>query len=103
MAQVTGALSQPAPAPTTLAAPRSVRLRKTLGPYAFILPKLLIFAVFMLYPLIRAGVLTFEPHPVHVLAPHLAPPLILTPDEKLAAIEAAGMDVVIVERRANHS
>lgn len=60
MAQITGALSQPAPAPTTLAAPRSVRLRKTLGPYAFILPKLIIFSVFMLYPLIRAGVLTFQ-------------------------------------------
>lgn len=60
MAQATGALTQTQPAPETLTAPRSVRLKKSLGPYGFLLPKLLIFAVFMLYPLGRAVALTFQ-------------------------------------------
>lgn len=44
----------------------------------------------------RAGVVTFEPHPVRVLAPNLAPPLILRTDEKRAGLEAAGLDVCFV-------
>jgi ABC-type sugar transport system permease subunit len=60
VAQLTGVMTQTTPAPETLAAPRSVRIKKTLGPYAFILPKVLIFAVFMLYPLARAVALTFQ-------------------------------------------
>lgn len=43
----------------------------------------------------RAGVVTFEPHPVKVLAPRLAPPLILRPDEKVAGLAAAGVEVVV--------
>ncbi len=43
-----------------------------------------------------AGVVTFEPHPVRVLAEKLAPPLILRPDEKLAGLAAAGIDVTYV-------
>ena len=43
-----------------------------------------------------AGVVTFEPHPVKVLAPHLAPPLILRPDEKARALKAYGAEVVDV-------
>ena len=42
------------------------------------------------------GVVTFDRHPVCVLAPHLAPPLILRVDEKLAGLDAAGVDVVYV-------
>lgn len=60
MAHATGTLTQDAPAPETRHAPWSVRFKKTLGPYAFIVPKLLIFAVFMLYPLARAVALTFQ-------------------------------------------
>lgn len=45
----------------------------------------------------RAGVLTFEPHPSKVLAPHLAPPLILHTDEKLHELERAGLDATIVQ------
>jgi riboflavin kinase/FMN adenylyltransferase len=41
-----------------------------------------------------AGVVTFSPHPVRVLAPTLAPPLILRPDEKERGLSAAGFDVV---------
>lgn len=47
-------------------------------------------------PVGRAGVLTFEPHPVRVLAPHFAPPQILTLDEKIEGIGAFGIDVVVV-------
>lgn len=60
MTHATGVPVGPSATPETRTAPWSVRLRKTLGPYAFLLPKLLIFAVFMLYPLIRAGLLSFQ-------------------------------------------
>lgn len=46
---------------------------------------------------VKAAVLTFEPHPVRVLAPEFAPPLILTLEEKLQGIEAAGLDAVVVQ------
>jgi len=42
------------------------------------------------------GAVTFEPHPVRVLAPQLAPPLILRDDEKAAGIAALGLDVLFV-------
>lgn len=43
-------------------------------------------------------VLTFEPHPLAILAPH-KPPLRLMPlDEKLRCLELAGADVVVVAR-----
>lgn len=45
---------------------------------------------------VKAGVVTFDPHPVRVLAPHLAPPLLLRPDEKWAGMAAAGLDVAYV-------
>lgn len=41
-----------------------------------------------------AGVVTFAPHPVKVLAPSLAPPLILRNDEKEQGLRDAGLDVV---------
>jgi riboflavin kinase/FMN adenylyltransferase len=42
-------------------------------------------------------VLTFDPHPTQVLAPHVAPPLICTLARKLELLEAAGADAVVVE------
>jgi riboflavin kinase/FMN adenylyltransferase len=42
--------------------------------------------------------LTFEPHPASVLAPAFAPPRICTPARKLALLEAAGADEVVVQR-----
>jgi riboflavin kinase/FMN adenylyltransferase len=41
-----------------------------------------------------AGVVTFAPHPMRILAPRLAPPLILRPDEKEQGLREAGMDLV---------
>ncbi|UCD75398.1 MAG: hypothetical protein JSV91_00470, partial [Phycisphaerales bacterium] len=42
-------------------------------------------------------VYTFEPHPLRVLAPDKAPPLITTLKEKAEMIEAAGIDILICE------
>jgi riboflavin kinase/FMN adenylyltransferase len=42
------------------------------------------------------GVVTFDPHPVKVLASQLAPPLILRADEKEAGLKALGVDVLHV-------
>ncbi|MGE0464191.1 MAG: bifunctional riboflavin kinase/FAD synthetase [Vicinamibacterales bacterium] len=49
----------------------------------------------------RAGasvVLTFDPHPPRVLRPDKAPPLLMTLDQKLAALERAGVQGVAVVR-----
>lgn len=43
-------------------------------------------------------VLTFEPHPLKILAPDLAPRLILTRKDKLALLRRAGIDYVVVQR-----
>lgn len=45
-----------------------------------------------------SGVLTFSPHPARVLNPQLAPPLILTEEEREAGIAAAGLDLLCVLR-----
>ncbi len=45
----------------------------------------------------EAVVLTFEPHPAKVLAPQLAPPLLVTPARKLELIAAQGIDACVVE------
>lgn len=45
----------------------------------------------------EAVVLTFDPHPTQVLAPHLAPVLINTPARKLELLAAAGADAVVLE------
>ena len=42
------------------------------------------------------AVLTFFPHPLRVLRPAEAPPLLMTLDQRLAAIEAAGIEAVFV-------
>lgn len=43
-----------------------------------------------------ALVLTFDPHPVRVLAPHKRLPLIMTPEDRLRAIAALGLDDALV-------
>lgn len=44
----------------------------------------------------EVAVLTFEPHPAQVLAPHAAPPRLTTPARKLELLAAAGVDVAVV-------
>lgn len=43
----------------------------------------------------RAGALTFRPHPVKLLAPHLAPPLLMPYDEKIEGLRALGLDYTL--------
>ena len=43
-------------------------------------------------------VLTFEPHPLKILAPERAPLLILTFEDKMALLEAIGVDIVVAQR-----
>ncbi len=45
----------------------------------------------------EAVVLSFDPHPVQVLAPHVAPTMITTLARKLELLATAGADAVIVE------
>jgi riboflavin kinase/FMN adenylyltransferase len=44
----------------------------------------------------RAAVVTFDPHPTVVVAPHRKPKLLMTLEQRLAAFEAEGMDVAWV-------
>jgi riboflavin kinase/FMN adenylyltransferase len=44
-----------------------------------------------------AGVLTFEPHPVRVLRPAMAPPLLTSLPRKLELLGAAGADACLVQ------
>lgn len=43
-------------------------------------------------------VLTFEPHPLKILAPRFAPRLILTRKDKLALLCGVGIDYVVIQR-----
>ncbi len=45
----------------------------------------------------RAGVLTFEPHPVRVLRPQLAPPLLTLLPRKLELLAGHGLDAAVVQ------
>lgn len=45
----------------------------------------------------HAVVYTFEPHPVSVLSPAAAPPLLTTLEQKLALFEECGFDATVVE------
>ena len=45
----------------------------------------------------RAAVLTFEPHPVRVLRPALAPPLVTSLPRKLELLAAEGVDAAVVQ------
>jgi riboflavin kinase/FMN adenylyltransferase len=44
-----------------------------------------------------ACVYTFDPHPIYVLSPENAPPLITTPERKLELLAEHGIDVAIIE------
>jgi riboflavin kinase/FMN adenylyltransferase len=44
-----------------------------------------------------AAVLTFDPHPVRVLRPQVAPPLLTPLDRKLELLEACGVDAAVVQ------
>jgi riboflavin kinase/FMN adenylyltransferase len=46
---------------------------------------------------VAAGVLTFEPHPVRVLRPQLAPPLLTSLPRKLELLDEAGVEAVVVQ------
>src|SRR5689334_21124853 len=46
----------------------------------------------------QAVVLTFEPHPVAVLAPDRAPPMIQTLHDRLASLRELGVDVTVLQR-----
>jgi riboflavin kinase/FMN adenylyltransferase len=43
-------------------------------------------------------VLTFEPHPLKVLAPERAPLLILSYEDKMAVLQSLGVDIVVAQR-----
>ena len=43
------------------------------------------------------GVVTFDPHPVKVLAPELAPPTILSRQDKIAGIAEKGFDYLLMQ------
>ena len=47
---------------------------------------------------LRSTVVTFDPHPLRVLRPNDAPPLLLTLEQRLAEIEGAGIDAALVLR-----
>lgn len=44
----------------------------------------------------KASVLTFDPHPMHVLRPDLAPPMILSQESKRQKIDQLGVDFLIL-------
>jgi riboflavin kinase/FMN adenylyltransferase len=45
----------------------------------------------------RSVVLTFEPHPLKILAPDRAPQLLLSYEDKLQMIESFGVDIAVVQ------
>lgn len=46
----------------------------------------------------RSVVLTFEPHPLRILAPQHAPRLILTHKDKMRFLQILGLDVLIIQK-----
>ncbi len=46
----------------------------------------------------QSVILTFEPHPLSVIAPERQPPLMTTLEEKLARLEAQSVDAVVIEK-----
>jgi riboflavin kinase/FMN adenylyltransferase len=47
---------------------------------------------------LQSAVLTFRPHPAKVLAPLYSPPLLMSPERKVRALEALGLDATLVQR-----
>jgi riboflavin kinase/FMN adenylyltransferase len=45
----------------------------------------------------RAIAITFEPHPLHVLRPDIAPPLITGPDQRVELLAGTGLDGLLVQ------
>ncbi len=56
---------------------------------------------------VRSAVVTFDPHPAHVLRPDSAPLLLTDTEQKLELIEACGVDTVVIvpfdEQRARET
>ena len=50
----------------------------------------------------RSVILTFEPHPLSVVAPERRPPLMTTLEEKLARLGAQDIDAVVIEKFTPH-
>jgi len=47
---------------------------------------------------IRSAVLTFEPHPLRVLAPERAPKMLLAHKDKMQLLQALGVDCVVIQQ-----
>ncbi len=47
-------------------------------------------------PALRVTVLTFDPHPLHFVAPDRAPPLLTTPERRAELLRGAGADAVVI-------
>jgi len=47
---------------------------------------------------LESAVLTFRPHPAKVLAPLYSPPLLMSPGQKVRALEFLGLDFTLVQR-----
>lgn len=47
---------------------------------------------------LQSAVLTFWPHPAKVLAPLYSPPLLMSPERKVRALESLGLDFTLVQR-----
>ncbi len=47
---------------------------------------------------LRSAVLTFEPHPARALAPGLSPPLLMSYERKIRALDHLGFDRVLAQR-----
>lgn len=45
---------------------------------------------------LRSGIVTFDRHPLEVIAPEAAPKLLMTPDDKIAALHGLGIEDVFV-------
>ncbi|MBW1807153.1 MAG: bifunctional riboflavin kinase/FAD synthetase [Deltaproteobacteria bacterium] len=45
-----------------------------------------------------AGALTFRPHPAKVLAPKFSPPLLMTHERKIEALESLGLDFTLAQK-----
>lgn len=47
---------------------------------------------------IRSAVLTFEPHPLRVIAPDRAPKMLLTHKDKMQLLQSLGVDCVVIQQ-----
>ena len=47
---------------------------------------------------LRSAVLTFEPHPLRVLAPERAPRMLLTHKDKMQLLQFLGVDRVVIQQ-----